>query len=76
MRRNPTLSNIIVLAIIFLIIYELVDSFRNANILGIVLSLASLVAFFITMRLVWKLMKSKAMDDGEEEESQGNSSHY
>lgn len=75
MRRNPTLSNIIVLAIIFLIIYELIDSFRNANTWGIVLSLASLVAFFITMRLVWKLMKAKAVEEGKEEEPQSNNNY-
>ena len=60
MRRYPILRNLIVLTIIFLIIYELVDSFRNNNLWGMALAFASMVAFIATGRLLTKLSRAKA----------------
>jgi hypothetical protein len=60
MRKYPILRNLIVITIIFLIIYELVDSFRNNNLWGMALAFFSMVAFIATGRMLSKLSRAKA----------------
>ncbi len=66
MRTKTTLRNLIVLTILFLVIYELVDGIRNANTLAIALSLGSMIAFIIIVKLARKM--SRANTNPEEEE--------
>ncbi len=68
MRTKTTLRNLIVLTIMFLVIYELVDSFRNDNLLGIALSLGSVVAFIVIVRLARKMSRANARPEEEEQE--------
>ena len=67
MRTKTTLRNLIVLTILFLVIYELVDGIRNANTLAIALSLGSMIAFIIIVKLARKM--SRANTTVEEEEN-------
>jgi hypothetical protein len=67
MRRYPFLRNLIVLTIIFLIIYELVDSFRNNNLWGMALAFASMVAFVATGRMLARIAREKADRELQEE---------
>jgi len=67
MRTKTTLRNLIVLTIMFLVIYELVDSFRNDNLLGIALSLGSVVAFIVIVRLARKMSRVNANPEEEEQ---------
>jgi cation transport ATPase len=60
MRKYPILRNLIVLTIIFLIIYELVISFKNNNLWGMTLAFASMVAFVTTGRMLARLAREKA----------------
>ena len=66
MKNNLSLRSIIILAVLFAIIYALIDGIRYGNILGIVLAIGSLFAFGISLLLINKLRKLKEL--GEEEE--------
>jgi hypothetical protein len=63
MRKYPILRNLIVLTIIFLIIYELVVSFRNNNLWGMALAFFSMVAFIATGRMLSNLSRANADAD-------------
>ena len=67
MRKYPLLRNLIVLTIIYLIIYELVDSFRNNNLWGMALAFFSMVAFIATGRMFYRLARAKADRELQEE---------
>lgn len=69
MRTKTTLRNLIVLTIMFLVIYELIDSFQNNNLLGIVLSLGSVFAFIIIVRLARKMSRINANPEEEEKKT-------
>jgi uncharacterized protein (DUF58 family) len=66
-RKNTLLRNLIVLAIMFLIIYELIDSIRNSNTLGFALSAGSILAFVITVKLARKYSRARATMEEEKE---------
>ena len=72
MKKSPSLRSFIILAILFLIIYALIDGIRYGNILGIVLAIGSMGAFGISILLINRLRRLKEL----EEERAGIATRY
>ena len=70
MKKNPSFRSIIILAILFLIIYALIDGIRYGNILGIVLAIGSMGAFVISILLINRLRRLKELEEEEELEKE------
>jgi len=70
MRKNPSLRSIVILAVLFLIIYALIDGIRYGNILGIVLAIGSLGAFCFSILLINRLKRLKELEEDEELEKE------
>lgn len=68
MKKSPSFRSFIILAILFLIIYALIDGIRYGNILGIVLAIGSMGAFGISILLINRLRRLKELEEEEEPE--------
>ncbi|MES2004255.1 MAG: hypothetical protein V4450_07025 [Bacteroidota bacterium] len=65
MKKNPAFRTIVILAVISLITYAIADGIRYGSTLGVVLAVASMVAFCISIQMARKLGRLQ-----EEEEEQ------
>lgn len=68
MKKNPTIRTLIIIGLVFLITYALADGIRKGSPIGIILALVSMLALFISVRLLKKLSQIN-----EPEEEQDNS---
>jgi uncharacterized membrane protein len=66
-KKNTPLRNLLVLVILFLVVFEVIDSFRNHNLVGIALSIGSIIALIITVRLARKLIQANTESEKEKE---------
>lgn len=63
MKKNPTLRTLVILGIVFLITYALADGIRYGSITGVVMSITSLFALFMSISLYDKLVRLKEEEE-------------
>ena len=66
MKKNPTIRTLIIIGLVFLITYALADGIRNGSTIGIILALVSMLALFISIRLLKKLSQINETEDDED----------
>ncbi len=66
MKKNPTIRTLIIIGLVFLITYALADGIRKGSTIGIILALVSMLALFISIRLLKKLSQINETEDDED----------
>ncbi|MDE3251607.1 MAG: hypothetical protein KGO92_02300 [Bacteroidota bacterium] len=63
MKKNPTLRTLVILGIVFLITYALADGIRYGSTTGVMMSITSLFALFVSIYLYDKLLQLKEEEE-------------
>lgn len=63
MKTQPAFRTVVILAIVFLIVYAIVDGIRYGSPWGVLMALVSMAAFIYSIKLAGKLQRMQEEED-------------